>query len=934
MQARSPSEPNLACVPIDLKRGTMKGIENVGKVTIADNEITDKPLPSERYAMMTETEARHLNAQGLEIRIRALPRHNNNQDSVVKSTQESIKGPRVNTTSFELEPLRLIAFATNSPPENANEWDGWKTLRFAVSVMVPGGNKSLKKRKLRNISDTTFDNTKMISGFPSDANALRRIDCALCTIPQLVRLMAIGNDLGLTSVECDPMKLQMFNWYIWFVDTYFKWLIFPNLRNGIQRIAQGAFARNISVGIWADLLAGLSAGDSDNETSVDSAIARVSFKKSLDAVPLYRMVPMMHGVLRSMIDNQVVWVQQVVSDVLKIPLIPFDYMIQTMRSLDSTEYDPSNSMDFSINGWLTGLVSGFCFLPADLSKPYHQRTNIDVYVSTPANLVSQQDFQNVSEPGSGVASGFKVLTSPAKGTESMLRFMSGDSLWKGYNSIGNHLNTRSAAVTDSSDSMSLLTDPDVLGNAVEAYCKTKVGLQLLAGDSDVLDADRWFRRFNVACPERFKDAEWKRESRAGISQMGYLFQASIGESERVQGVKLHVVQLMMLQSLCSLSIQKSKFHGNMNSLAAQTVMECIVGHSPKSTCPGDGVKVALDNYLDAGSELKQQHLSVEYPDNEYFLRATNDRFLVNQGECGFLSSPLKPFAFEDLLHLPYLGIMKQLKISRIDEVPASDLFSDPELLCGRLYPIVTAGAAEGAPEPIGCICLGRLAYDGVSFNAVYADHDGDIEKNFRSFCPGVENAVSILWTTDGLESFESARVAVSGFGDWLRRNSMTVFPLVSRVGALVLLRDKSLGLIVPRLVDETRKIRHFLGPDLNYLVVRESGAFEFISFLDTENMLVAIGTPVFVPFESKHLDPYRGHLAPPLNRQPVFVEMILRYPDRPWKLEPRCVSLVVNIHSKSEQYCELLENVSLSDVYLECMLPPTSKIYKGVSVAV
>jgi hypothetical protein len=808
-----------------LSRATSKAFENIGRITTEScGKVVELPLRVTNYQLIIMTELRKLTASFISTIIVALPRHDQSTDTanVVLSTDisQNAGGGRRGTESHRRENPKLLICATNCAAELRDEGEALQTLRAAVVVMPPGGNvDDGKLNRKRKIDEVHHDASKLDCQFFTKDSDKEEIFPGLCLAPLLATHIAQMNYAGMARMEISEMVTDLFAWYLWMYTTYFRWTCCSSLSNSIQRINGGWKARGVADTLLYRIIGRIYLDNNDEE-----GIQRTLFSMSFDAHEMFLVPTQAHQNIRGLIDIQVITVVTMICNVMQVPIVPFTWLSE---ALQTGRVNKEDSHYTHINEWLLKVANEKHFLPQDSTMSISMNNNIAPYVST--NLDNGQ---------------------------SIMRF----------SGVGGHHNARSVAKRFSltsaartcQTSLGLPQDPLIYSAAIASFCSCVPDMSLYFNGFDVFDLVAFFTLFGVNAPGAFKQRAVHRMHTETQWELGKIIGMQTGSDSNGQRVEtvfgIHCTAILVVASLL-LSNREGSFHSNMSSNAARNVLQGIAKFSARTPLGGDGNTIMIKNFYFNDAGPKPTTLFVSAKDNsveedkrkvavygkrrlhatrEYFLRPKYDSTMYESGHIAYLRGRYKRYMYEDVVHMhTLLSFLSKLQVDSdlLSRIPVQQVRFDYNLMFNRTYPVIFSGSNSAATLTL------------VKEKCIVEVH-------------AESKVVKHEWP---LRHWQAA----------LHRAGMIIYALVHRRNALVYRNETSegtkhahnehgYGCITPVAFDT-----YLDKQTLCYHVYWSSGNVTDVYFRDLDEILLAVGSYVYVPLLCTAFDELRTQLVLP-----------------------------------------------------------------------
>ena len=808
-----------------LSRATSKAFENIGRITTEScGKVVELPLRVTNYQLIIMTELRKLTASFISTIIVALPRHDQSTDTanVVLSTDisQNAGGGRRGTESHRRENPKLLICATNCAAELRDEGEALQTLRAAVVVMPPGGNvDDGKLNRKRKIDEVHHDASKLDCQFFTKDSDKEEIFPGLCLAPLLATHIAQMNYAGMARMEVSEMVTDLFAWYLWMYSTYFRWTCCSSLSNSIQRINGGWKARGVADTLLYRIIGRIYLDNNDEE-----GIQRTLFSMSFDAHEMFLVPTQAHQNIRGLIDIQVITVVTMICNVMQVPIVPFTWLSE---ALQTGRVNKEDSHYTHINEFLLRVANEKHFMPQDSTMGISMNNNIAPYVSTNTD-----------------------------NGQSIMRF----------SGVGGHHNARSVAKRFSltsaartcQTSLGLPQDPLIYSAAIASFCSCVPDMSLYFNGFDVFDLVAFFSLFGVNAPAAFKQRAVHRMHTETQWELGKIIGLQTGSDSNGQRVEtvfgVHCTAILVVASLL-LSNREGSFHSNMSSNAARNVLQGIAKFSARTPLGGDGNTIMIKNFYfnDAGPKpttlfVSAKDKSVEedkrkvaaygkrrlHATREYFLRPKYDTTMYESGHIAYLRGRYKRYMYEDVVHMhTLLSFLSKLQLDSdlLSRIPVQQVRFDYNLMLNRTYPVIFSGSNGAAALTL----VKEKCIVEVHAESKVVKHEWPL----RHWQATLHRAGMIIYAL-------------------VHRRNALVYRNETREGTTHAHNEHGYGCITPVAFDT-----YLDKQTLCYHVYWSSGNVTDVYFRDLDEILLPVGSYVYVPLLCTAFDELRTQLVLP-----------------------------------------------------------------------
>eukprot|EP00961_Rhodomonas_salina_P011096 148496-Rhodomonas_salina.1 len=104
-----------------------------------------------------------------------------------------------------------------------------------------------------------------------------------------------------------------------------------------------------------------------------------------EAHAMFLVPTQIHQNLRGIIDIQTILVHRFIVSILKVPVVPFSWLTDTLTGTDEVDVE-NDKYTRNVHDWLKAVVHGNSYLPNDGRNDLDLEDNVCPYVSTSANV--------------------------------------------------------------------------------------------------------------------------------------------------------------------------------------------------------------------------------------------------------------------------------------------------------------------------------------------------------------------------------------------------------------------------------------------------------------------------------------------------------------------------------------------------------------------
>jgi hypothetical protein len=788
--------------------------------------------------------------------------------------------------------------------------------------MPTGNNEEYTTKKAKSMTDGNVSaSDRNASKIPSGEDMLRITSVLYMSGMMAGGMIGLMQQVGLLDVELHESKKEVMTWANHTINRMFSWCLHPRcLKGNFTRAYRVCLARAM-----ADHTVDRVLNSFSRHKDFNKAFDEVTSALEVNCIEPSGIMKYTHTALRQTIDMPFFVITKTIVEELKVPVVPFEWLKQVVRE---RECDLDAEYAVIIRAWILKLVSRNQFLPANNANPgFTGNVRLSPYVSSPCTPDG-----NVADTRESM-----LCTDNANGTEAFSIACNIQPYLAGFFHVSNIDNEARNLVP-----------------ALNKHATKVCDFEPLFDMAPVLNVNFLLGLFFSQEQLRTLPAGIFTEAIGNKPPCG-LFSRVEKPPETGQAHTAYGVHIGVILIVASVMGKDMPITPDCTTFIASKVTKELLNLIPPTMLHPSGTDLVLRGFIDKNvksCELKATPRT-DTVARSFFLRQRNDTSFSNKSPVmSMLDSLLRPYMFEDLVHVQWLPFLEKNHTrlvqdwnkkcltasslvgersiainSKLQNIVLSDLYRtldasllpcDDALIYNIPYPVIGTGMKHTTDLCGWATVLGYVVMHSPESSQIHIFETAPDEIDETNIVNGVQ-----LFGDPGCAE-KDFMIKTTDVFDTLRKKNLIVLPLIARPSAVLydnscfkygtLQFNQSTG----QCYDATtgKYTLRIADPD-NQMSVDEFGTdgdykLKHLNPIDVE--LSLIGVPTFLLADS------RGFLASdglPDQRLPIgaasrtYIKGILWYPHCKADYTPDNVYLLVHVgDSNSNNYDMMTCNVS------------------------
>jgi hypothetical protein len=601
-------------------------------------------------------------------------------------------------------------------------------------------------------------------------------------------MIGLMQQVGLLQVELHEMKKEVMTWANHTINRMFGWSLHPRcLKGNFNRAYRVCLARAM-----ADHTVDRVLNSFGRHKDFNKAFDEVTSALEVNCIEPAGVMKFTHTALRQTIDMPFFVISQTIVEELKVPVVPLEWLKKVVKQ---SETDLDNEYAVMIREWVLKLVARNQFLPATNAKPgFDGNVRVSPYVSSPCTTEG-----NVADARESM-----LCVDNVNGTEAFSIACNMQSHLAGFFHVSNVDNEPRNIVPALNKHAAKVCDFEPFFDMAPVL-NVKFFLGLFFTPEQVRQLPSGI--FNEAIHNRPVCGMFARTDKVPDG----------GQGRTAYG--MHVAAAVILASVMGPDMPVTH---DCNTFLATKITKELLKYTPPAMLHPSGNALVLRGFVGKNVQLCELETAprTDTVARSFFLRQRNDTSFSNKSPTmSMLDSPMRPYMFEDVVHLGWLPFLEKnhsrlmqewnkkclsasscvserflVLNSKLDGIVLSDLYRtldtsmipcDDTLLYGVPCPIIGTGVKHttrlcGWSTVLGYVVMHNAESSQIHIFPTVPD---DVMENPQGGHPitGDMGCDEKNYMVNTIDVF-----------DTLRRNSLIVMPLIARP-SVVLYDDQMMG---------------------------------------------------------------------------------------------------------------------------------------------
>jgi hypothetical protein len=924
---------------MQLKRNTPGYLMALGRAKFKNTGEVERPDKNVHYANLRATEIRPPSKEYLDGLIIALARDDSSSNEILGNTDQNSKGGRAAEQQRNIGGNHIMIAATNVMVKDMEEADRWETLR-PITYFMPTPEPSGQTYTSRNRGDLHEDDSNRDTKEFPDNDATRR-QAMVLRVSSIVTGTMIGlmQQMKLIEVNIYPPVNALNSLFRAEMDTVFGWARHPCFTaSDFSRKHRTCITRGVVDHCIYRLMY-----CSAREPKFDKAINDTLYALQVNALEPVDTVAIFHNTLRQTVDMPMFVFTNLIAKSMKVPLLPFAWIQAVVARGGCTAGDVESDYDLNsphcrkMRAWVNSLMARNQLLRATTSTGVQSQRR-EPYVSSPAN-----------EDGNSVCNAEQRLAESA--SEHIFRVNEVDS--NGHTAC--MARNLTAAMYPFFQATNVERNAKNLVPMITRHSEKVCDMRALFNMKNVMDMGFFMRLFHDQDDFDALDPCLRAREQHGSNNVITLgmFNSKDKSTEgkpSFTAYGTHITALVVMTAFLGPDFSPS-------SMAAVQIASRITEHLlqdvPRALLYPSGdsalMKVMLQRDVPLQVHVKQRD-SVQA---QFFYRRRNGEKIANRPveqnvtECeAQLSSPLRPFWYEDCMHcfawipclrLAHAKVLNQWNTEGVIDLQKLRGSDAQQHVAEDQHPVSKLTIQELilslAPHRLPCdpTLLYGTPYPCVGTGATFLNDDDSIRLLFASVVVHDAKTTTLTIFEDG---FAPNRVITeyptNKIFEVLLQKKMLVLPSVARPSALVHVAtegfygtlhydQETLSCYNPNTAKYT--CRYFHNGTLSK---------KYLTALDIADVLVQEREKIFLRTDALLAIPLIGQLLP-VGAENTYMQAKLWYPEDISQYEEDHICVLIR-RGTSDRF-ELCK-VHVSSVESQEKMNPSMRVLPGVRFTV
>jgi hypothetical protein len=565
----------------------------------------------------------------MDAMLRLLFRDRRGENAIVLSTDVAKSGRREREQFRNVGGGHLVLAATNTLAQQTGESEKWNTLHPVATFLPTGNNEDYTNKRATSVMDGTVSaSDRNASKIPTGDEMIRITSVLYMSSMMAGGMIGLMQQVGLLQVEIHDSKKEVMTWANHAINRMFSWCLHGRcLKGNFNRAYRVCLARAMADHTVDRVLHSFHTTKDFNK-AFDAATTAIE----INCIEPSGVIKFTHTALRQTIDMPFFVISKTIVQELNVPVVPFDWLKMVVQE---GEVDLDHEFAVMIREWIRKLVSRNQFLPASNANPgFNGSVRVTPYVTSPCTPGG-----NVVDPRESM-----LCVDNANGTEAFSIACNMQPHLAGFFHVSNIDNEAR--------------------NIVPALTKhaTKVcDFEPLFGMARVLNV-----KFFIGI---FFGADEFRTLPSGLFDEAIENKPTCGMFSRVEKVSedaqahtaygMHCVVAIIIAAIMGKDMPVSP---DCNTFLATKVITELMNYIPPTMIHPSGTDLVLRGFH--GKSLQTCELKLP-PRTDivarcFFLRQRNDTSFSNKYPVmSMLDSPLRPYMFEDLVHVQWIAFLEK-----------------------------------------------------------------------------------------------------------------------------------------------------------------------------------------------------------------------------------------------------------------------------------